>query len=358
MKSLSPEASRSDRQADGASRQRRRLGLLVLMAAAAAAAVLGFGVLHGPPKPAGRGTGPGKTRVSRAWRRVHPEVIARFERTLAGFDRLIVLANLVFEDAAAVQQARKQVVDLMIQARNPRLRTWTRSSREIAEIAVIEYRSGTSVQDTQVAEGELSLAKSGLERGRRTTAEAKERLAMISARSDNSALGLNLKYIYTDRLASAELMEKQSCLELEQAESKKKVLLEYTIPKRRMELASEVKKAHSDELAKQATWELRKGQEEAARRGPSRKTCPRTGSEILALIDEAIPLEDKIRAKLLEVSQVEELPESKAEEFGRLTHDLAALVDRAELLRDSGDFARLKPRIQEAARQFGAAASK
>ena len=153
-------------------------------------------------------------------------------------------------------------------------------------------------------------------------------------------------------------MEKQSSLELEQAESKKKVLLEYTIPKRRMELASEVKKAHSDELAKQATWELRKGQEEAARRESKQKDLPADRKRILAFIDEAIPLEDKIRAKLLEVSQVEELPESKAEEIGRLTHDLAALVDRAESLRDAGDFARLKPRIQQAARQFGAAASK
>ena len=146
--------------------------------------MLAFGVLDGPPKPARAGEpgGPGETRtVCTGLAASHPEVIApvssgHWRDSTGG---LIVLANLVFEDAAAVQQARKQVVDLMIQARNSEAAYLdAKLAREIAEIAVIEYRSGTSVQDTQVAEGELSLAKSGLERGRRTTAEAKERLAM------------------------------------------------------------------------------------------------------------------------------------------------------------------------------------
>ncbi len=125
-----------------------------------------------------------------------------------------------------------------------------------------------------------------------------------------------------------------------------------------LELRSEVHKAHADELAKQATWELSKSMLEKAQKEGEGTDLPEDRKRILALIDEAIPLEDRIRARLLEVSKSEELPESKAEEIGRLTHDLAALVDRAESVRDAGDFARLKPRIRQTARQFGAAASK
>ena len=84
--------------------------------------------------------------------------------------------------------------------------------------------------------------------------------------ADNSAFGLNIVYTYTDRVTTAELLEKKTAFTLKAAESKKKVLIEYTILKRKMELESEVKKAHSDELAKQATWELSKGKIEAARR--------------------------------------------------------------------------------------------
>ena len=60
---------------------------------------------------------------------------------------------------------------------------------------------------------------------------------------------------------SEELNFKKAEFTLEQAQSKKKVLTKYTREKTIKELESEVKKAHSDELAKQATWELEKGKE-------------------------------------------------------------------------------------------------
>ena len=61
-----------------------------------------------------------------------------------------------------------------------------------------------------------------------TPAEAKERLARITALTDDSAFGLNMNYLYTDRLTQAELGEPLAAGMLEVAESKKKVLLEYT----------------------------------------------------------------------------------------------------------------------------------
>ena len=48
---------------------------------------------------------------------------------------------------------------------------------------------------------------------------------------------------------------------LEQAQSKKNVLVNYTRDKTIIELRSEVEKARSDELAKQANWELERTRE-------------------------------------------------------------------------------------------------
>ena len=64
-----------------------------------------------------------------------------------------------------------------------------------------------------------------------------------------------------DRLETVEetLSNERRLLEL--AQSKEKVLTQYTKPKTIKELVSEVEKAKSVELAKQATWELEKGKE-------------------------------------------------------------------------------------------------
>ena len=68
-------------------------------------------------------------------------------------------------------------------------------------------------------------------------------------------------YVSMATKVSEELNFKKAQFTLEQAQSKKKVLVKYTKEKTIKELESEVKKAHSDELAKQATWELEKGKE-------------------------------------------------------------------------------------------------
>ena len=65
---------------------------------------------------------------------------------------------------------------------------------------------------------------------------------------------------------SEELTLKKARFALEQAQSKKKVLVEYTKDKTIKELESEVEKARSDELAKKATWELEKSKEKKLER--------------------------------------------------------------------------------------------
>jgi hypothetical protein len=332
-----------------------------LMAGVAAATLLVLAVRPGASSPARAGDqGPAQEKSQAPGVAFHPDLVDQYERMLAGFDRrLSALANLVFEDEDSAQRMRDQVGELMIQATTAQAAYLNaKLAREIAEIEVREYTQGAAVTELAVAEGRLSLAKSGVDQAKRNTAEAKERLARITALANDSAVALSLVYTYTDGLTSRELGEKRAAMELELAESNKKVLSEFTIPKHTKELESAVKKAHADELAKQATWELAKGREEKARNESARKDLPDHSKRILVLVGEAIPLEEKIRAKLEEVSKVEQLPASKADEIARGIHDLGVVVDRAESLRDIGDFARLKRQVQQAVRRYKASAVK
>jgi HlyD family secretion protein len=120
-------------------------------------------------------------------------------------------------------------------------------TREVAEIAVKEYKEGVYVQDLQTVEGEIKLAESDQVR-------ADDRL-------DWAKRMYKKGYVSKATLVSEELNSEKAKYTLEQAQSKKKVLKEYTYEKTIKELDSDVKKANSDELAKQATWELEKGKE-------------------------------------------------------------------------------------------------
>ena len=133
-----------------------------------------------------------------------------------------------------------------------------RLTREIAEFAVLEYAEGIFNQDLATVEGEIKLAESNLQR-------SKDRL-------DWARRMFKKGYVAKSIVVSEELALKKARFSLEQAQSKKKVLVDYTKPKTIKELKSEVEKARSDELAKKATWEL-----EIARRKSSSARSPGRG---------------------------------------------------------------------------------
>ena len=120
-------------------------------------------------------------------------------------------------------------------------------TREVAEIAVIEYMEGIFVQDFATVEGEIKLAESDLIR-------SEDRLEWARRMFDKG-------YVSMAQKVSEELTFKKAQFTLEQAQSKRKVLVDYTKHKTIKELESEVEKARSDELAKQATWDLEKTKE-------------------------------------------------------------------------------------------------
>lgn len=329
-----------------------------------ACGVAAIGVLAAraiPSSPARADDPPARSDVKPApQERRNGDFIARHERRLAGLDRrLTALANLVLADAELTDKARNQSVDLMIKARSAEAEYRNaKLEREVAEILVKEYTLGTAVTDKAVVDGEISLAKSEVERSRQEVLDARQRLARISALADNSASGLNMIYLYTDKVALAEVRVKQAAFTLEQAESKKKILTEFTIPKRTLELRSEEKKAHSRELASQATWELTKAMAEQARKESSASDLPDDRKRILGLIDQAIPLEEKIQARLQEAGKAGTIAQTLVDEISRLTGELETVIEQAESAQDFGTFARLKSRIQKTAKRYKVAAAR
>ena len=102
-------------------------------------------------------------------------------------------------------------------------------------------------RDLATAQGEITLAESDLKR-------AEDRLDWARRMFDKG-------YVSQAQKVSEELSLQKAVFALEQATNKRRVLTDYTKSKSMKELKSEVDKAHSDELAKQATWELEKAKE-------------------------------------------------------------------------------------------------
>jgi hypothetical protein len=127
-----------------------------------------------------------------------------------------------------------------------------RLAREIAEITVREYLEGLYSQEIATINGEIALAESDLQR-------AQDQLDRARRMDEKGFIPVYPKGV-------EELSVKKARFALEQARSKKKVLVDYTRPKRIKALKSEVEKARADELAKKAAWELEKSKESALER--------------------------------------------------------------------------------------------
>jgi HlyD family secretion protein len=125
-------------------------------------------------------------------------------------------------------------------------------TREVAEIAVIEYVEGIFKQDMNTALGEIALAESERDR-------AVDRLAWSNRM-------LQKGYVSLAQNVADKVALQQKNFAFEQAQMKKKVLEDYSKEKTIKELKSEVEKARSDELAKEATWDLEKSKEAKLRR--------------------------------------------------------------------------------------------
>lgn len=124
-------------------------------------------------------------------------------------------------------------------------------TREVAEIAVTEYTEGVFKQEKEIAQADIKLSESDRQR-------SIDRVAWAVRMLKNG-------YISNAQKTSEDLALQKAELSLSQAKTKLDVLERYTYNKTVKELKSEVEKARSDELAKQATWDLEKSKEKKLR---------------------------------------------------------------------------------------------
>jgi HlyD family secretion protein len=117
-----------------------------------------------------------------------------------------------------------------------------RQNSELAQIAVEEYVEVICPRDLVTAEGEIKLAESDLRR-------SEDRVEWAMRMFEKG-------FISQAQKNSEELSLRKAKFAIEQAQSKKLVLVKYTKDKTIKELKSAVEKARSDELEKKAIWDL------------------------------------------------------------------------------------------------------
>ena len=181
------------------------------------------------------------------------------------------------------------------------------------------------------AEDEIATAKEDLERARKAIPIAEERLARIKEfLKDESPLSVQLMDSYTAAAFIPKLEEQKAKFSLEQAESQKRVLLEDTKGVRTRELRSAIEKADSDELVKQLTWDIEKSRLGKAKRMLRNPDLSEVQKRILALIQQAYPVEGAIEVKLAQLVSDGKADEALQVSLRDLTNQLDSLVARAE----------------------------
>ncbi len=322
---------------------------------AAGAAILIFGVMvHTQSNPArGQTDSPPRTdQTSPATAPASPsDFLAEIRRSLTQQqDRMIKLAGQMLEFDDASSRARDQVGSQKILAEAAKARYENATlAREIAEIKVAEYVDGQYKQDLATVVGELKIAEEEIKILPEQTKDAEARLAKIKDASKGSAVDLSIEADAEAKVVAARLVEQRARFVLEQAENKKKILVEYTKSKTIRELRSGVQKAHSDELARKATWDLENTKVKRLERDALEKAPPPEVRHVLVLLDQGIALQDRIRGMIEQVTRERNLTDSRKKEMRDSVSQLRAIVEEADGTRAAFQFDKLKPRIHEAA---------
>jgi len=353
----------------GRFRQRRQTTIRhqVLAILTAAAVLLAFGPLSARLAPVRAGT----DIPPRIDQTVQPlpsssqsDFIAEIHRTLwAQRNRRLQIANQVLaaaRDPLYRGDPRDQLINQQITTKSAAANYENaKLTREIAEIAVIEFSEGIFVQDQQTAEGLAKLAQSDLFRQQTGPGGLQDQLARIEPASKGSVRELAIEFGVRDRIVDFQRRERKARLEVEKAESNVRMLSEYTKPIRLRELQAEVAAARADELAKRAAYEIEMAKEkrldaavakeDRARRGPSHAR-----ERALSSLADAIAVEKQIRAKLFEAATDDNSGLPLQKDIRCMTAQLQAIIEEAEFELSALKLERLKPRIHREASQAGA----
>ncbi len=176
------------------------------------------------------------------------EVICELESTL--------LQDQLFNQRITVETAKANFED-------------ARLTRENAEIAVVEYQEGVFRMQDEEAAGDIKIAEAEL-------AFAEDELTLIKQRDKGlgGSSGVEIKRF--------ELAVSRASFALEKAQTRHKVLRDYTGPVKTKKLKSDLERNRSDELSKKAIFELEAGKEKKLERWIAGCTivAPRDGTLI------------------------------------------------------------------------------
>ena len=148
--------------------------------------------------------------------------------------------EIVCEFDASELKDRLAAQDLVVRGADAEVHG-TRITRDVAVMALNEYKEGTFRQEFAAIEGEIKLTETQLSR-------AEDQLDWARRMFEKG-------YVSMSEKTSNELRLKQARFALEQAQSRKKVLLDYSKEKTIKALTGAVETARGIELAKQAAAE-------------------------------------------------------------------------------------------------------
>jgi hypothetical protein len=207
-------------------------------AAVAAVALVAGGLMSSPPRAALAGDDPSSKSETQAANQANSSGFAAEMRRAVTEQRvrMINLANPLIEstelakktDPANDLEAQLAIQPTKIESAKARFQG-AGLARQAAEIDVTEFEKGSFVREQISVEKEVALARRELERLRNCAPRSKERRQMIEQAKKDAKIDVA-------PLVIAELLEKKAGYVLEQAESKRKILLEYTNGVRSKEL--------------------------------------------------------------------------------------------------------------------------
>jgi hypothetical protein len=273
-------------------------------------------------------------------------------------EEILTLAKQAMETADATGRSQANVGNLII---NQDIATKSaeanyenaKLTREVAEIAIVEYQEGIFAQDELTADGELKLAESNLSRATDLIGLAKDRAAKIKDASDGSVYDLGIEFSYEDQIGESEQRESKARMAVQEARSKLELLRKFTKAKRVTELQIAVAKERATELARQAQWEreklkLAKLQEEAKKQDSA--SLPAEG--VRSLLKRALSIVEELKSKLDLAAKDREPSEAARTEITNLMAQLRAIVEQMPAARAADQWAALKPKVHAAALRY------
>jgi hypothetical protein len=279
---------------------------------------------------------------SRKLRELHAETARLANQLLANLGEYDRLVRAAADCEVALAELRKAC-------------ELARSERERAEIAVTEYEQGAARKDEAKFNGEVFEARQQLEAARHKIESLTDERSKIKETAGDGIHRLAASILMRDRIRVAEHQENVAAAALADAESRRIELLEHTKPARVKDLRSAVEKLKESEHSLKSRRDHESSKLQELRMAALERTPLPGEQRVLALLDQAIALEERARANIELCTSAGAVDPESQKNIDELTSQVEAIVDQAMIAGAAAENARLKPRIKAAAVRHAAA---